>query len=114
MAAQLIPTPTLPTLRKYGLPLEAWQAMLVAQGGVCAICRKVPGGSGRLYIDHEHVRGWKKMPPELRRGYVRGLLCYLCNTVWVRRGATPERLRSAADYLQRYEERRLASSPETV
>lgn len=113
MAAQLITPPTRPTLQKYGLSLEEWQARLDEQGGVCAICKKVPS-SGRLNIDHEHVRGWKKMAPAERKKYVRGLLCYVDNSVFVRRGATPERLRSAADYLQSYEERRLAAIPQTV
>lgn len=59
--------------------------------------------SGILHVDHSHVRGWKKLPPEERRKYVRGLTCFVDNSVFLRRGATPERLRSAAAYLERYE-----------
>ena len=53
-------------------------AEMQKQGGVCAICKRVPP-SLRLNIDHEHVKGWKKMPPEQRKQYVRGLLCFQCN-----------------------------------
>ena len=94
--------PTRPTLRRYGLTEEAWRAVLDSQGGVCGVCGKVPA-SGTLHVDHAHARGWKKMPPDERRKYVRGLTCFLCNSVWLRRGATPARLRSAAEYLERYE-----------
>lgn len=92
--------PTAQTLKKYGLSASEWQQFLDAQDGACAICRKVPG-SGRLCIDHEHVRGWKKMPPEQRRTYVRGLLCWTCNLYLVGRGVTVNRLRAATAYLER-------------
>ena len=42
------------------------------------------------------------MAPEDRRRYVRGLTCWFCNSVMLRRGATPEKLRAAADYLETY------------
>lgn len=94
-----LPSPQ--TTKRYGLTLDEWVAILDAQGGVCAVCKRMPA-SGRLNVDHEHVRGWKQMPPQRRKQYVRGLLCYVCNNVFLRRGATPERLRNAADYLEKY------------
>lgn len=96
--------PVRSTLRRYGLSLEEWRALLARQSGACGVCGKVPK-SGTLHIDHEHVRGWAKMAPAQRRGYVRGLACWQCNSVWLRRGATPERLRNAANYLEQYAER---------
>jgi hypothetical protein len=96
-----IKPPSAVTLRKYGLDIRAWLALVERQGGVCAICGKLPK-TGRLVIDHEHVRGWKKLPPEQRAWYVRGLLCWWDNAQTVGRGATAERLRSAARYLERY------------
>lgn len=71
-------TPTAKTLRRYGLTAAEWRAILRAQGGVCAVCRKVPA-SGRMNTDHEHVKGWRKLPPSERRRYVRGILCPWCN-----------------------------------
>jgi hypothetical protein len=97
-------TPTKATLSKYGLSVEAWQAMLDAQGGACGACGRVPP-SRRLNIDHQHVRGWKTMDPVIRVTYVRGLLCYTCNSQRLARGATVANLRGAADYLERYQTR---------
>ena len=93
------------TLRKYGLTLQAWQAILRAQGGACAVCRQVPK-TGRLVTDHEHVKGWKKMPPEQRKLYVRGLLCWWCNHAYLGRGITLYKARGVVAYLMAYKKRR--------
>lgn len=53
--------------KKYGIELEEYEAMLAAQGGVCAICAATPNDR-RLAVDHCHVTG-----------KVRGLLCSSCN-----------------------------------
>ena len=57
-------------LRKYGLTPDVREAMLVAQGHACGICRtKKPGGRYNSWnIDHCHDTG-----------VVRGLLCWECN-----------------------------------
>jgi hypothetical protein len=71
-------TPTKGTLARYGLSLPEWERMATVQAGLCAVCRRLPL-SGRLCIDHEHAKGWKRMPDAQRKRYVRGLLCYTCN-----------------------------------
>lgn len=104
---EIIPlkTPTQSTLKRYGLSEEEWRKMADEQQEACFVCKQKPT-KGRLCIDHEHVKGWKKMPPEKRKLYVRGLLCFRCNTTFVGRGITIDRAHSVAVYLERYEERK--------
>jgi hypothetical protein len=93
------------TMARYGLVYSEWYALLKAQGGVCPICGTVPS-SGRLVIDHEHVPGWKKMPPRERARHVRGLLCTTDNHFVLTKYGTPSKFRNAADYLEAHEKRR--------
>jgi hypothetical protein len=95
-------TPKPGTLKKYGLSEDEWRAILERQGGVCAVCKQEPK-RGRLCIDHYHVKGWKKMPPECRKTWVRGLLCFRCNTTFVGRGVSIERSQNVVLYLQAFE-----------
>jgi hypothetical protein len=53
-------------LKPYGLSIADYDAMLLSQGGLCAICRGPFVGSG--HVDHCH--------PTKR---VRGILCIPCN-----------------------------------
>lgn len=96
-----IRVPSKATLKKYGLSLKEWRSIVQRQGGRCGACGRVPG-SGRLVIDHEHVRGYRKLPPEKRRLYVRGLLDWTCNHYRLGKGATVDNLRGSAEYLERY------------
>lgn len=105
----MIKHPTPATLKKYGLTLIEWLEILNRQGSVCAVCHKEPT-SGRLNIDHEHVKGWKKMLPEERKKHVRGLACYICNNRILTKGITPEKLESAAKYLRNYEENKYGTT----
>jgi hypothetical protein len=97
--------PTLTTLKKYGLTVESWQELADHQNHACAVC-KIEPTKGRLCVDHEHIKGWKKMPPEQRVTYVRGLLCFFCNTRYCGRGITAERSRNVTAYLEAYTYRR--------
>lgn len=98
-----LPKPT--TLKRYGLSIDEWLAILERQGGTCAVCRRAPS-SGRLCVDHEHVKGWKKMAGEQRKQYVRGLLCFWCNHAYVGRGITVDKAINVVRFLNAYEERR--------
>lgn len=104
MSEQQVRIPAQQTLDKYGLSAGEWLAILDRQGGVCAICRKVPS-SGRFVTDHEHVRGYKNLPPDERASHVRGICCWFCNHAYLARGITVEKARNVLAYLLAYEER---------
>lgn len=93
--------PSKATLRKYGLDAQAWLAILEAQGWVCAICKRVPK-NGQYRTDHFHAKGWKKMKPENRRKYVRGLTCWWCNKTYLGRGITESRAMNVVLYLRAF------------
>jgi hypothetical protein len=73
--------------RTHNISLEEYEAILVHQGGHCAIC-PASGGTRSLHVDHDH-----------KTGAVRGLLCFFHNALLMRRGVTSTLLRLAADYL---------------
>jgi hypothetical protein len=83
-------------LRKYGLTIEEYDEMLVAQNGVCAICEKEEvaryrdGRIKRLSVDHDHFTD-----------EVRGLLCSSCNSLLANAGDDPEVMLAAINYLER-------------
>jgi hypothetical protein len=101
----MLTTPLPATLKKYGLTVEAWQAMADAQNHACFVCQQQPT-KGRLCIDHDHVTDWKKMPAEERCKYVRGLLCFRCNTTYVGRSLKIEWSKRVTLYLEAYEARK--------
>lgn len=108
MVLDNIHLPLKKTLEKYGLTLDEWQSILRRQGNVCAICKIFPS-TGRFYIDHEHVKGYKKMGMDEKRLYVRGLLCYMCNRFYVGRSITIEKSKNVTLYLEAYEHRKSKS-----
>ena len=72
----------------YGVTAEQHEAILEAQGGVCAICGGPPSDDRGYHLDHCH---------ETNR--VRGLLCGRCNTALGMLDDDSERLRAALRYL---------------
>lgn len=96
--------PSPATLKKYGLALADWVALLLDQGGVCPICGNIPS-SGRFVTDHEHVKGFKKMKPEQKRKYIRGICCQHCNRYYLARGISVEKAQNLVKYLQDYQSR---------
>jgi len=77
---------------KYGITIDDFIEMLVAQEGKCDICSvtlQISKGCGATaHIDHNHVTG-----------DVRGLLCMLCNQGLGLFRDNPELLINAAAYL---------------
>jgi Recombination endonuclease VII len=71
--------------RRYGISAEEADAMLVAQGGLCAICKVAPA----KHVDHDHATG-----------AVRALLCFNCNGGLGQFKDDPLLLHAAAYYVQ--------------
>ena len=67
------------TLRRYGLTEDLWYNLGDAQGWKCPVCLREFSESLRPVIDHEHVKGYKKMTAIKKRSYIRGLPCAYCN-----------------------------------
>jgi hypothetical protein len=84
-------------LREYGLTVEQYDALLLAQNYRCAICRTDTPGNARtksdhaFCVDHDHVTG-----------HVRGLLCQGCNRGIGLLKDDPEVIESALKYVRRY------------
>jgi hypothetical protein len=86
----------------YGVTDAQYDAMLLGQNGVCAVCRNPeqsnwqrrgrPAASlRRLCVDHDH-----------ETGAVRGLLCNQCNMGLARFRDSAQFLRAAAEYLDNH------------
>lgn len=82
-------------LARYGLTRAAFDTMLEAQGGRCAICRTISPPTGRhsrdgWHVDHDHTTG-----------RIRGLLCRACNHLLGNAEDSIARLEAAIAYLAR-------------
>lgn len=77
-------------IRRYGITVAEFDAMLAAQEMRCAICRTEVKPDTRLHIDHCHTSG-----------KVRGLLCSPCNLFIGMAEDDSDILRRAAEYLDR-------------
>lgn len=75
-------------VKKYGLTKADVAAMAHKQGHCCAICGSMPI---KLHIDHCHATG-----------RVRALLCSSCNMGLGHLVDSPERLRAAALFVEKY------------
>lgn len=80
----------------FGITLAEYGDMLLAQGGVCATCKKPEtqtrhGKVKALSVDHDHVTG-----------KVRGLLCGHCNTALGKVGDNRDVLLAMISYLDQH------------
>lgn len=83
-------------LSTYGITTQQYEDMVVAQNGVCAICKKsesqmLNNKKKRLAVDHCHDTG-----------EVRGLLCGACNSAIGLMGEDPSVFMSAIEYLRKH------------
>lgn len=76
--------------RTFGMTTEEEGKLLVAQGGLCAICGRPPVDRV-LGIDHDH-----------QTGNIRGFLCSGCNRGLGFFYDDPKRLHAAAEYLEKW------------
>ena len=84
-------------LRRYGITVEKYQALLAAQGGRCACCGRADQGRKwggkhdlRLLVDHDHTTG-----------EIRGLVCHRCNVGIGSLGDDVNGVRRALVYLEK-------------
>lgn len=75
-------------LKKYGLTLADFDALLAKQGGVCASCGDSPPQGKVLHVDHDH-----------NTLVVRGLLCTRCNTALGLLKDNPVRITALRNYI---------------
>lgn len=71
---------------RYGITEADYDAMLEAQGGLCAVCEEQPA----VHVDHDHLFG-----------NVRGLTCFNCNGGLGQFKDRVDIMRKAIDYLER-------------
>lgn len=76
--------------REFGVDLDWYDATVVLQGGVCAICRRKDEARS-LSVDHCHSSG-----------VLRGLLCRTCNLMLGSAKDDPAILESAKLYLMKH------------
>ncbi len=74
-------------LRRYGITLVEYEALLLAQADRCACCRNL--AEKTLCVDHDHLTG-----------KIRGLLCDGCNRSLGSLGDSVEGVEKALAYLQ--------------
>jgi hypothetical protein len=82
---------------KYKITLADYDRLLAEQNGRCAICRTTDTGRKSdkyFHVDHDHATG-----------VVRGLLCIRCNPGVGYFRDSPDLLRAAAEYVERYSQR---------
>ena len=85
-------------VREYGITIEEYKAMIVAQDNKCAICflpeTKIwRGKQTELCLDHCH-----------KNGGLRQLLCFQCNLGLGAFKDDPQRLQSAITYLKKHQQ----------
>lgn len=101
----LIKIPSKATLKKYGLSERDYLDILERQGEVCPVCGKFPK-NGRFVIDHYHHKHYAKLPPEVRKAFVRGCLDWYCNYFFLPVRMTWQIAQNLMNYLLDFEKRR--------
>ncbi len=83
--------------KSFGISLDTYRMLYENQNGLCYLCEKPErikdqnGATRRLAMDHDH-----------QTGTLRRLLCWQCNTGIGKLYDSPDLLRKAAEYIERY------------
>ena len=83
--------------REFGITPGEYDALLERQNGVCACCGKPERNGRRLAVDHCH-----EFEREIGEIYVRGLLCFKCNSAIGLLDDDPSLLEAGAKYLRKH------------
>lgn len=102
----MLKSPSVQTLRKYGLSEKLWYNILDSQGGICPVCEREFTEKLRPVTDHFHAQNYKKMKPEKKRLHVRGLLCNYCNRRRVAKGMNTKMAYNIYKYLDSHDKRK--------
>lgn len=86
---------------EHGITENEFQQMLIAQEGVCYICKGTPKGNANFHIDHNHDSG-----------DIRGLLCHNCNIGLGHFKDDPDLLYAGIKYLMKPPVEQLTNVPE--
>lgn len=88
--------------RSYKITLGEYNQMLESQGGVCAICKRPSQDGKMLSVDHDHSCCPHRRDPVYCGKCNRGLLCSDCNRAIGMLRHDPKVLRTAAEYLEKW------------
>lgn len=77
--------------RHYGISHDDYEALLLEQGGGCAICGSTETDGRKRYLEVDHAHD---------TGKVRGILCGRCNRAVALVDDDPARARAVATYLE--------------
>ena len=88
-------------LYRYGITIADFEFLFTKQGRRCGICGCSDPGPKGWVVDHVHVPGFFDLPAEIKRLYIRGILCNGCNSGFGLLKEDPEILKSALVYVVR-------------
>ena len=99
-------------LERFGIAYKTYQAILILQGGGCALCGRAPHRRGRrLAVDHDHTC----CPGRTSCGKcVRGLVCWTCHDYLGYIKDSPKTAQNLLDYLRNPPARSIVNSSELV
>jgi len=84
---------------RYGITIERVNEMLAAQGGGCAICKRMDSGTRDWCVDHDHACCEAIPNMHACGNCVRGIVCYNCNNMLGYAIDNPDNLMAGATYL---------------